>query len=198
VSLTSRWSPYSLLLGLDLFGFVEEGTLTAKVLLPAPPAPPPPPPPEPKKEIHISYPVLPQGRFDDVYGYIGLEYLTKPEVIDRIKNRLDKRDADSSEYEEAFSKVPDGGHLILNIGRQDLMHANTRWYTYTVTRDGKTVIDRKGEEGIPNIKGRDGNWWNVLEIPLKQPIEDRIQVRVTDMNKNLMYDFEVLRVEEEI
>jgi len=197
VSLASRWSPYSLLLGLDLLGFAEDGTLTAKVLVPAPPAPLPPPP-EPKKETRISYPVLPRERFDDVYGYIGLTYLTRPEVLDQIKTRLDKRNADAAEYEKASSKVPDGGHLILNIGRKDLMHANTRWYAYAVIRDGKAVIDRKGAEGIPNIKGRDGNWWNVLEIPLKQPIDDRIEVRVTDMNKSLVYDFEVLRLEEEM
>lgn len=200
VSIDSRWSPYSLLLGFDVLGFVEEGVLTAKVLVPAPPAPPPPPEPvpEPKKEVRISYPILPQGRFDDLYGYIGLEYLTRSQVLDKIKNRLDKRDADAADYEKAYSKVPEGGHLILNIGRQDLMHANTRWYAYTVTSNGNTSIDKKGAEGIPNIKGRDGNWWNVLEIPLKQPIEDSIQVSVTDMNKNLVYNFEVLRLEEEL
>ena len=46
---------------------------------------------------------------------------------------------------------------MVKIGRRDLMHANTRWYDYVVTREGKAIIDREGAEGIPNIKGRDGN-----------------------------------------
>lgn len=198
VELSSRWSPYSLLLGLDLFGFAEEGYLTAVALIPAPSPPPETPPPEPEKEVRITYPILPQERFDDTYGYIGIDYLTKPEVLEKIKTRLDRRDANPDDYQKAYDKVPEGGHLILKIGRYDLMHANTRWYTYLVIRDGEPIIDREGEEGIPNIKGRDGLWWNEVIVPLKRPVEDRIGVRIADTNKNLSYEFEVVRLEEEL
>lgn len=197
LSLTSRWSPYSLILGLDLFGFAEDGTLRADVLLPVPP-PEPEPEPEPEKMIRISYPILPQERFDDTFGYIELEYLTRPEVIEKITMSLDRRNADTDEYQKAYDKVPPGGHLYLNIGRQDLMHANTRWYSYSVIREGKAVIDKRGAEGIPNIKGRDGNWWNVITIPLKTAIDERIEVQIKDIKENLIYDFEIMRLEEEL
>lgn len=198
VELSSRWSPYSLILGLDLFGFAEEGSLTAEALIPAPPSPPSLPPPEPEREIRITYPILPQERFDDSYGYIGIDYLTRPVVLEKIKARLDRRDANPDEYQKAYDKVPEGGHLILKIGRLDLMHANTRWYSYVVTREGEPIINREGEEGIPNIKGRDGFWWNEVIVPLKRPVEDRIGVRITDTNKNLSYHFEVVRLEEKL
>ena len=198
LDLKSRWSPYSLLLCLDLIGFVEDATLTTDVLLPVPPPPLPPPPckPEPEKVIRISYPILPQDRYDDDFGYIGIEYLTREEVLDKIKVRLDKRNADSDDYDREYAKVPDGGHLIVNIGRGDLMHANTRWYSYTVLKDGETRIDRKGVEGIPNIKGRDGNWWNVVTVPLKFLIEESIEVCISDTKENLVYTFSVSRFEE--
>ncbi len=195
LELTSRWSPYSLLLGLDLIGFVEDGTLRADVLLPVPPTPPAPEP-EPEKVIRISYPILPQDRYDDKFGYIGLEYLTRPVVLEKIKVRLDKRKADSEDYAREYAKVPEGGHLIINIGRGDLMHANTRWYPYSVTKDDKTLVERRGVEGIPNIKGRDGNWWNVVTVGLKSLIEDSIEVRVLDTMENLEYTFSVTRLEE--
>ena len=194
IDLTSQWSPYSLLLGLDLVGFVEDAALKADVLLPAPP--PPEPEPEPEKVIRISYPILPQERYDDAYGYIGLEYLTRPEVLDKIKTRLDKRNADSDDYEREYAKVPDGGHLIIHIGRSDLMHANTRWYYYTVVKDGKVRIERGGVEGIPNIKGRDGNWWNIVTVPLETLIEEEIEVKVMDSEKELEYTFTITRLEE--
>jgi hypothetical protein len=192
--LTSQWSIHSLLLGLDLFGFVEDATLTGDALRPVPPAPPPEP--EPEKLTHISFPILPQDRYDDGFGYISLEYLTRLEVLDNIKVRLDKRDADSEEYEREYAKVPAGGHLIINIGRGDLMHANTRWYSYTVVQDDDTRIEKHGEEGIPNIKGKDGNWWNVVTVGLKAPIDELVEVQVADIKENLVYTFSVTRAEE--
>ena len=210
LNFSSRWSPYSLILGLNLLGFVEDAGLTADVLIPAPQPPPAPlpvppprpaepePEPEPEKAVRISYPVLPQERYEDEYGYIGLEYLTRPDVLERIKTRLDKRNAREDEYEKEYEKVPPGGHLIVDIGRSDLMHANTRWYDYTIIKDGKTVIKKKGVEGIPNIKGRDGNWWNEVIIPLEPVIDDGIEVRIADMKQNLDYTFSVVRLEEEM
>ncbi|MBN1686342.1 MAG: hypothetical protein JW852_06780 [Spirochaetales bacterium] len=193
--LYSRWSPYSLFLGLDLLGFAEDATLTADVLIPAPPPPPSPAEPEPKI-TRISYSILPQDRYNDGYGYIGLEYLTRPQVLEKIKERLDTRNADADQYQKEYDKVPPGGHLVVHIGRNDLMHANTRWYAYTVIENGEVILARKGAEGIPNIKGRDGNWWNEVTIPLKAPIDDSIQVRVADTKQNLLYEFAVARLEE--
>lgn len=195
LGLRSEWSPYSLLLGLNLFGFVEDSTLHADVLLPVPP-PPLEPAPEPEKTIRITYPILPQARYEDRFGYIGLEYLTREEVLAKIKTRLDKRGADSDDYQREYGKVPEGGHLIINIGRSDLMHANTRWYFYTVAKDGETRIERGGVEGIPNIKGRDGNWWNVVTVPLKFLVEETIEVKIRDTMEELEYTFAVNRHEE--
>lgn len=195
IDLRSKWSLYSLVLGLDLFGFVEDGALTADVLLPVPP-PPPPPEREPEKVVRISFPILPRDRYDDKFGYISLEYLTRQEVLGKIKARLDKSEAESGDYEREYAKVPEGGHLVINIGRGDLMHANTRWYSYTVVKDAEVRIERSGEEGIPNIKGRDGNWWNVVTVPLKFLIDEMIEVRISDMKENLIYTFTVTRLEE--
>jgi hypothetical protein len=168
------------------------------VLLPRPPPPAPAPLPAPEKIVTISFPILPQDRYDDRFGYIGLDYLTKQEVLDKIKARLDKRNADADDYQREYSKVPEGGHLIVNIGRSDLMHANTRWYSYVVTKGNETKIAKKGVEGIPNIKGRDGNWWNVVIVPLEFLIEESIEVEIADMKENLVYEFSVTKMEESL
>ena len=201
--ISSQWSPYSLLLCLDLAGFVERGILRADVVVPAPPPPPPPPPPpepepepEPKKIVVVSFPVTPTERYNDSLGYIGLEYLTPVEVKQRIKIRLDKREADPEDYDREYADVPDGGHVLVHIGRQELMDANTLWYRYAVRAEGEVVFEKKGKEGIPNVKGRDGNWWNVVTIPLKKPIVDSISVTVTDTKAERTYEFEVTREEQ--
>jgi len=200
LDLVSRWSPYSLILGLDLLGFAEDAALTADVLMPAPspPAPPPPTPvPEqPEREVRVCYPIFPRERYDDRYGYIALEYLTKPEVHEEIQSRLEKRGARPEEYEKEYAKVPPGGHIVVSIGRRDLMHANTRWYDYTVKSGDTIIIKKKGDEGIPNIKGRDGNWWNEVVIPLGSVIENSVEVQVNDTMANVLYVFTVTKVEE--
>lgn len=200
-SIDSRWSPYSLFLSLDLIGFVERGVLIADVLVPRPP-PPPPPPQEPitlpKAELIVktSYPVNPIERFTDAFGYIGLEYLTKGEAEDRAKARLSRRGVGPDELEKVLAKIPDGGHLLVHIGRQDLLHANTLLYSYIVMSGDKMIISRKGRDGIPNIKGRDGNWWNVVTIPLDNPIDESISVRITDTKIEKTYEFSVDRTEQ--
>jgi len=206
----SRWSPFSLLLSLDLIGFVEHGTITADVFIPAPPppipvaAPEPAPshvplhtsPPAPEKIVTVLYPVHPGERLTDHFGYIGLEYLTKGEAEVRAKSHLDRRDAEAEEYQKAYKKIPPGGHLLVHIGRQELMHANTLLYSYVVISGGKTIMSREGEEGIPNIRGRDGNWWNVVTIPLDDPIGESISVKITDTKIEKTYEFSVVRTEQ--
>ncbi|MBT3273049.1 MAG: hypothetical protein HN368_07855 [Spirochaetales bacterium] len=199
--LSSQWSPYSLLLSLNMLGFVERGVLRADVLVPLPPPPPKPEPkpapePEPVRTVLISYPIEPRERFNDNWGYIGLEYLTQDEVKEKIKTRLDKREADPEDYQREYAKISEGGEVLIHIGRQDLMHANTLWYSYSVANGAKTLISRKGNEGIPNIKGRDGNWWNTLTVSLDQPIADYINVTVTDSKSEQTYEFKVIRTEQ--
>ncbi len=200
----SRWSPNSLLLIFDLIGFVEEGWLHADVLLPIPPPEPSPgptpdpepePEPEPEKIVEISFPVRPRERFTDKFGYIGVEYRTKEELADRAKARLDKRKATALEYESEYAKIPQGGLVVVNIGRQDLMHANTLWYSYTVESGTELIASKRGKEGIPNVKGRDGNWWNIVTIPLDKPILDTITIQITDSKAELTYEFSVVRLE---
>ena len=190
----SRWSLLSLVLSLDLIGFVELGTLQADVMLPAPPLPVPEP--EYDRVVRVSYPVLPRARFEDRYGYVELEYLTRQEIVETVRMRLDKQGADAADdYEREYAKIPDGGHVLIYIGRQDLMHANTRWYSYRVSTRSTLLVKGGGEEGIPNIKGRDGNWWNVVTIPLDQSIDDAIMIEIHDAKLETIYEFSVERIE---
>ncbi len=90
------------------------------------------------------------------------------------------------------------GRLTVHLGRQDLDHANTAWYTFTVTEGRSTLLSVSGEEGIPNIKGPDGNWWSDVDLDLPRPVSAEIRVTVYDGKLDLAYDFtlrKILRVE---
>ena len=198
----SEWSPLSLLLGLDLLGFVERGSVTVDVLKPIPPPPPPSPPPkappppaEPEPIIVISFPVDPERRYEDKNGYVGIEYLTNEQVKELTKTRLEKRRAKAETFEKEYAKIPPGGHVVINIGRQDLLNANTKWYAAEIFEAGEEILIYRGEEGVPNVRGRDGNWWNTIALPLETPIEDYIEVRILDLRLELSYEFTVSRLE---
>jgi hypothetical protein len=221
----SRWSALSLLLGLDMIGFVERAEVTVEVFLPVvlPVAPiksdeapstslsflPNPPViskaaslplPEVAPAYHsiVTYSILPQERYRDGFGYIELEYRTFETVKEAVTVRLTERDADREEYAEKYAEIPEGGYVVVHIGRQDLMHANTRWYSYRILTAGSVLLFRKGKEGIPNVRGRDGNWWNEVRLPLRTPIESAIDVTVTDERTGAAYDFMVRKSTEMI
>ena len=208
VEIAGRWNPISLVLLFGALGFSEHLSLTATIVVPAPPPepepePPPAPEPEPEPESEPEpepptlvslYPIEPVDRYEDEYGYIGLRYETKEQVSQEVTERLDKRGADKNAYEKAYGDIKDGGMIVIDIGRQNLMHANTKWYSYRLELDGVMIYNRRGKEGIPNVKGRDGNWWNVIELAIESPINERLSVMITDHNIDGLYEFSVIHV----
>lgn len=157
------------------------------------PRPSKPQPAEKPPATNVIFVVAPHERYEDVHGYIGLEYLTREQVRGELEQRLRKQEAADDTVRSELAAVPEGGHIIVHIGRQDLMHANTKWYSYVVSTEEDVLLEARGEEGIPNIRGRDGNWWNVVELPLERPIKDVISVRVTDHQTGVTYTFKVVR-----
>ena len=153
------------------------------------------PPPSPALNTTITYGIEPEKFIKDNYGYIGIKYYTRDEEKEKIKNRLEKKHAAAEDFEKAYRKIPEYGYIVLHIGRQDLMHANTKWYSCSVKRDNIPVFDYKGQEGIPNIKGEDGNWWNIVKLPLRREIESSLSAVITDHKTGNSYSFKVNRIE---
>ena len=81
------------------------------------------------------------------------------------------------------------GRLTVHLGRQGLDHANTVWYSFAVTEGSLTLLSLSGNEGIPNVKGPDGNWWNDVVLDIPQPVSGEIGVAVEDKKVNVTYAF---------
>ena len=150
-------------------------------------------PPEKKSEAVISYRVEPSKFYTDEYGYTGAGYLTRDQQWEKIKTALDKKNASADLINKENSKLPKTGTITIHIGRLELMHADTVWYTISGKEKSKTLFTIKGKEGVPNIKGRDGNWWNTIEIPLYEEITSRIDFTVTDRKTGREYSFAIIR-----
>ena len=152
-------------------------------------------PPVPAQNVVISYSIEPENFIKDSYGYIGIKYYTYDQEKEKIKKRLEKKNAGTEDFEKAYKKIPEFGYIVLHIGRQELMHANTKWYSCSVKRDSIPVFEYKGREGIPNIKGEDGNWWNIIRLPLRQEIGNSLSAVIADHKTGNSYSFKVNRVE---
>ncbi|MCP5514409.1 MAG: hypothetical protein H7A26_02970 [Spirochaetales bacterium] len=152
-----------------------------------------PPPPEEKIEAVITYRVEPSKFHTDEYGYTGAGYLTRDQQWEKIKTALDKKNASADLIKKENSKLPKTGTITIHIGRLELMHADTVWYTIAGKEKNKTIFTIKGKEGVPNIKGRDGNWWNTIEIPLHEEISSRIDITVTDRKTGREYNFSIIK-----
>ncbi len=188
-----QWNPLSLLMLFGSLGAVEDGSVEAVVYRPAPPPPPEPAPVE--KAMEIRYPIDPDDRYREKNGYIGIEYRRPEEIAKELQKKHEEGTYTAEELDEELSEIPGGGVILVHIGRQDLLHANTRWYSYLVEDPDSVRIEREGEEGIPNVRGRDGNWWNVVELPLEEPIDTKVDVAVFDNRARSEYHFTIRREE---
>ncbi len=150
---------------------------------------------QPEIKTEISYSIEPEKFIRDNYGYIGIKYLTHEEEKEKVRKRLEKNNASPVDFEKAYKRIPEFGYIVLHIGRQELMHANTKWYSCSVKKEGTTVLTYKGREGIPNIKGRDGNWWNIVKLPVRNDIITPLSVEITDNKKGSSYNFKINRIE---
>jgi hypothetical protein len=137
-----------------------------------------PPPPEKSaeekavvKEV-VSWELSPAEGFADGYGYVTMEYMPP--------------DGEPSR--------PAGGRITIHLGRRGLEHANTAWYGFTVVEGSTTLLGFAGREGIPNVKGPDGNWWNDVALDLPAPISREISVTVEDRKIGASYVFTVRRL----
>ena len=145
-----------------------------------------------KQQTIIRFYVEPSQFYDDEYGYIGIGYQTKEEIWEKKKKILEKRNSPQEDYKKVQNAIPKNGIISVHIGRKDLMHANTRFYSFSGYKNNKSIFMIKGKEGIPNIKGRDENWWNIVEIPLNESIDSVITVLVTDDKINKEFNFTIV------
>ena len=143
----------------------------------------------------IKFYVDPSVFYNDEFGYIGIGYQTKEEVWEKRKRFFANRNLSQADYEKVYNAIPKGGIISVHIGRKDLMHANTRYYVFNCSKNNRSIFRINGREGIPNIKGRDGNWWNIVELPLNEDVENVINVIVTDKRVNKDFNFRIIREE---
>ena len=176
-----------ILFSVFLFGCKTETPAAVPVSKPALPAP--------EKNTEISFIIEPEDFHKDKYGYMGIKYISHDQEKEKIKNRLEKKNAAAEDFEKAYKRIPEYGYIVLHIGRQDLMHANTKNYSGTVKKDNTIIYTYKGREGIPNIKGEDGNWWNIVKLPLRRDIETLLTVVLNDNKTGSSYSFAIKRVE---
>jgi hypothetical protein len=139
--------------------------------------------------------VEPYKFYKDNYGYIGVSYLTRNEIWEKKKILLEKRDAPEIAFEAEKKRLPKEGLITFHIGRFDIMHANTAWYVFSAYKNKKLIFSVKGKEGLPNIKGGDGNWWDAVEIPLDEHVDSKIEIIVKDNKNEKEFLFELIKEE---
>ena len=210
LEIEATWNPLSLVLGFGALGLVEDAHALARVYEAVPPPPPipvsrpapepepvpePTPEPEPVMVTIVTFPIEPAELIKDRYGYMRTEYFPYDEAVEQITNRLAKRNAREWEVNREVEKIEPGGIIRVHIGRQELLHADTKWYQYRLETPETIVYERQGKEGIPNIRGRDGNWWNVVDLPVLTVVDDRIELTVSDTRGEVEYRYSIVRHE---
>lgn len=118
----------------------------------------------------IVYTIEPAPRVQDGLGYVQLEYF---------------EDADGNTDEEK-------PRIAVGLGRREIEHADTEWYTFTYIIDGTRYV-KEGRHSVPYVRGKDGLWWNEATMSLPFRFAEELAVVVTDRYARKEYRFQVKR-----
>ena len=155
-----------------LSGCASAPEITPKTAFPEPPAPvieeekPLPRTPEAEEPRELVYTVEPNSRVEDTLGYMEVEYI-----------------------EAAEDEKP---RIVVSLGRRDIEHADTEWYTFSFVIDGRRYTF-EGRHSVPFVRGKDGLWWNEAEVRLPFTFAEELSVAVTDRYARRDYRFRVQR-----
>jgi len=140
---------------------------------------PPPAPSPPRTQELVVWEISPAEGFRDERSYVTLEYCPP------------QRLRQSAEAQRG--QVPVGGRLTVHLGYRSLADANTIWFRFEAAEGSRDLCRVKGEEGIPNVKGLDGYWWNDVELDLPEPVGSEARVVIHNAKYDLDYVFIVRR-----
>lgn len=138
-----------------------------------PPAPPPAPPP--LQEV-VTWEITPAEGYQDEQSYVTLEYASLEAL-------------EAAAAGEPDAPVPAGGRLTVHLGYRILEDANTAWFRFEVAEGPQTLLRLNGEQGVPNVKGLDGYWWNDVMLDLAAPITEEARVRIHNKKNEVDYVF---------
>ncbi len=190
IGLSGKWHPLSLLMALDLAGFVEDARLTASVFLPEPL----PPPPEPEKEpIRYRYEVIPDAEYHSSREYTEAVFRTREMLEAEIEAALKEGLITPDDAREQREDLPAGGALRVSLGRTEIDNAISKWFTFTLKGENRQIFSRRGREDIPYVPGGDKLWWNEIYLPLEEELTPPYELEVRDRFQNKVYRFTVVR-----
>ena len=115
------------------------------------------------------------------YGSVSIEYKAHKLLLDEKSEKLKNRFASESEINNAASNIPLGGQVIININRSTIGAANTEYFLYVFTKDGKEVFRQKGYDSIAEVPSSPGGmWWNLSVVNIKEDFDSEITLFVID------------------
>ncbi len=195
-----RWHPLSLLMFLDLLGFVEETTLYVSVWIPASPVPESPPvekeePTLPEKEKIIVYSVHPLDNYILGSEFTRVEYRSAEMLQASLDRTFEEGEINRDEWEEQTGELPPGGRIGISLGRTELDNAISKWFSFTLMEGNDRIFRKKGVEDIPYVPGSDKLWWNDISFDIKTEWVSPLTFTIYDEYQSSEYEFQILREE---
>jgi len=155
--------------------------ISSLVILSCASGPPEPPPPQ-VREV-VTWQISPADGYQDEKSYVTLEY-APPETL--------RASAEELPYGQPAALA--GGRLTVHLGYRNLADANTAWFRFEATEGARVLVRFDGEQGVPNVKGLDGYWWNDVQLDLQAPVAAEARVAVHNRKYAVDYIFRLRKL----
>ncbi|MEQ3635944.1 hypothetical protein [Alcanivorax sp.] len=107
-------------------------------------------------------------------GGVHIEYKDKSLLESEKRAEMENKMASEQQTQDAISRLPEGGKIIVHYEQLTIEAANTEWLEYVIMVDGKEIYRKQGTDDIANrptsYSGGIGYWWNTDVVNLRQPV----------------------------
>jgi hypothetical protein len=121
-------------------------------------------------------------------GGIHIEYRDPTFLEQQLKKRMVNQMASGAEIQQATSRIPAGGRILIHYEALSMDAANTEWLEYAIFKNSKEIYRREGSNNIAeaptSYSGGIGYCWNTDSIDIREKIETPFQLVVISNLKN--------------
>lgn len=109
----------------------------------------------------------PESNYMTGGGKVKIEYEDNELMIANAKKSIANEMMPDKSAKELLAGIPLGGHVVVRIFRPTVDTANTKWFTYVVTKNDKELGRMDGKPSVASVPSRfgfDGAFWSNLDI----------------------------------
>lgn len=109
-----------------------------------------------------------------------VEYKSYNSLLHDLKQKAQLNMWSRVKMKQEMNYLPKNGYIIISIAGSTIDSANTKYWTYIITKNGKEIMRQNGSDSIPSFSTSEYGlaWYNTDIFPVPNRVNDKFKVYI--------------------